>query len=190
MYQSYPVSNARWLPSSPFRCSGKQPASTAPLRRCGAGGLTRKARRRAMRWACACVRCALRPARSIRSNAGSRLRLGGRGRVGPAARVLAVACLRGRGLRQFRGYAADRDVGGADRALWALPLFHETLAGRMADAMPEVPYWPRALSSARSRSSRHQARLGITSVGAYGGPGRADRRAERHTVPHPLTPNR
>lgn len=67
---------------------------------------------------------------------------------------------------------------GAPREFWQPPLFHETLARRVRDALPGVPYWP---SSAHGGAFPHQANAGTTSyygVGAYLRPLEDARRAE------------
>lgn len=56
---------------------------------------------------------------------------------------------------------------GAPREQWQPALFHETLAQRVRDGLPGVPYWP---SSAHGGAFPHQANAGTTSyygVGAY-----------------------
>jgi beta-mannosidase len=56
---------------------------------------------------------------------------------------------------------------GADRGAWTPALFHETLAGLVREALPDVPWWP---SSASGGAFPFQPAAGTTSyygVGAY-----------------------
>jgi beta-mannosidase len=73
---------------------------------------------------------------------------------------LAVLCGNSEGAQQAA-------MSGADRALWAHPLFHETIPAVVRQVLPGTAYWP---SSAWGGAFPHQVSEGTTSyygVGAY-----------------------